>query len=475
MEDKEKPTHSESGDDAAAKSDSSPADVAEESTPTEPSGAVEPVRDEHVQSEPAQSEPAQSKPTHSEPAHPEPAYAEPARPEPEGARPKPKPTPPKPPLPPARDNRRRGGGFSLLIALIALGVAGFALWQMWQMQHVQVDAQVQQRDVLQQRIAELAGDDTQIRNDVENLKKRLADTDGINRSLREELLGVTERARNLEDAVSHLAEQRLSGRDALALNEAEFLLQLADERLALFHDAQAAQSAYRLADSALAAAEDPVFASVRQTISAERQALAAAKPLQTHATLNALERVRNELAELPGKASTNNAEGASAKPLSRLMGLLNEFVRIRHVGTEPADLAAQDVALARSLIAIDLRRAEANLLAGDQAGYSAALDSAREGIKRTFALDSASVKRQLAELDQLAATPLAPALPELGSALKELRNLRNTRALAQPASPSAIKPSAPTSKPAPEPEPVPVLPDADSATPPVHDNDETDA
>jgi uroporphyrin-3 C-methyltransferase len=48
------------------------------------------------------------------------------------------------------------------------------------------------------------------------------------------------------------------------------------------------------------------------------------------------------------------------------------------------------------------------------------------------------VKNDLAEIDRLAAAPLAPPLPELGSALRELRNLRATRALAQP------RPAAPT-------------------------------
>jgi uroporphyrin-3 C-methyltransferase len=44
------------------------------------------------------------------------------------------------------------------------------------------------------------------------------------------------------------------------------------------------------------------------------------------------------------------------------------------------------------------------------------------------------VKDTLAEIDRLAAAPLAPAMPELGTALHELRNLRATRALAQPRS-----------------------------------------
>ena len=165
--------------------------------------------------------------------------------------------------------RRAGSRGAWLIALIALGVGGVALWRAYAIEHGQADAQAAARTELVARIDELSRSVDQRKRDLDSLRARVADADGVNKSVREELLGLGERSRHLEDAVANLAEQRLSGRDALALNEAEFLLQQAQERLALFHDAHTALTAYQLADSALAAAEDPVFASVRQAISAE--------------------------------------------------------------------------------------------------------------------------------------------------------------------------------------------------------------
>jgi len=263
----------------------------------------------------------------------------------------------------------------------------------------------------------------QRKRELDSMRARLADTDTVNKGVREELLALGERSRHLEDAVANLAEQRLTGRDALALNEAEFLLQLAQERLALFHDAQAALAAYQLADSALAAAEDPVFAGVRQTISAERQALQAAHPLDTNATLGALERVRANLATLPPKKSA----ATTAAP-SRFEALLQQFVRISSDDTPER----RDVELTRTLAAIDLRAAEAALLARDPPSYTAAVARARTAIAAAFDAGAEPVKNDLAELDKLGSAPLAPALPELGSALRELRNLRATRALTQP-------------------------------------------
>jgi len=325
------------------------------------------------------------------------------------------------------DAARSGSGIAWIIALVALAVAGFALWRAYVLERAQASADDGMRTELTARIDEISHAADQRKRDLDTLRARVADADGINKSVREELLGLGERSRHLEDAVANLAEQRLTGRDALALNEAEFALQQGQERLALFHDAQAAMSAYRLADSALAAAEDPVFASVRQTIGAELHALEASKPVETDAAIVTLERVR---AALPGLSNERPAPTATESP-SRWQGFLAQFVHVSHDGDVGTN-ANRDIGLVRTLVAIDLRAAEAALLARDEASFKAALARARAGLVAGFDLQSPQAKATLAELDGVASQPLAPALPELGSALKELRNLRATRALAQP-------------------------------------------
>jgi len=321
----------------------------------------------------------------------------------------------------------RRGGLAWLAALAALLLAVVALWRVYALEHGTAARQAAAFDDLAARVETLSRTVDQRKRDFDGLRGRLADADEVNKSVREELLGLAERSRHLEDAVANLSEQRLSGRDALALNEAEFLLQQAQERLALFQDAPAATAAYRLADSALAATEDPVFASVRQTIGAERQALEAARPAETAATLAALAHLRDAVAGLPQHAAVARS---TAQP-SRWQGFIDQFVRISHSDGDDA-FASHDVALTRSLLALDLRSAEAALLVRDADAYKAALARVRAGVDRSFDAGAAATTATLAELDRLAAMPLAPALPELGSALKELRNLRATRALAQP-------------------------------------------
>ena len=317
----------------------------------------------------------------------------------------------------------RRGGLALLLALLALLLAAWSAWR------VHVAEQDDRRSTaLSQLSARLDGVENQIgqrQRDLEGLRARLGDADTVNKSLREEVLALAERVRHVEDAIAHLAELRLSGRDALALNETEFLLVQAQERLALFHDADAALAAYRLADAALASAEDPAFASVRRTISAERDALAAAKPVDLRANLDAIERLR---AALPRMVAA--PVPTPAAQTSRWREILDSFVRVGHV--DGAGNTAHEPAFSRAVIALDLRDAQAALLGGDPKRYEAALRRARDGIATLVDGQSAAVQSALAEIDRLLATPLAPALPELGSALRELRALRATRALAEP-------------------------------------------
>lgn len=345
------------------------------------------------------------------------------------------------PAPHVRSDTASGrSGTAWFVALLALVVAGVALWRAYAVEHGQAEAQAGIRNELSARVDELARGNDQRKHDLESMRMRLADADGVNKAVREEMLALGERSRHLEDAVANLAEQRLSGRDALALNEAEFVLQQAQERLALFQDAPAAIAAYKLADSALAAAEDPVFSSVRQTIGAELHALEASKPVETQAAIVALERVR---AALPGLPSAH-ATLAETAPTSRWQGFLAQFVRISH-NDDAAVNAVQDIGLTRSLAALDLRAAEAALFARDAEACKAALARARAGIVAGFDAQSAAVRDVLVQVDRVASQPLAPPLPELGSALKELRNLRATRALARPsaAAQELTRPSTP--------------------------------
>lgn len=264
------------------------------------------------------------------------------------------------------------------------------------------------------------------RREREQLRQRLADAENVNKTLREEVLGVSERARVLEDAIANLADKRLSGRDALLLNEAEMVLLLAQQRFGLFHDAAAAARAYRIADSSLAALQDPAFATTRETLAVELRGLEQMNQPREAAALAQLAALRTQVASLPLSAAV--APAASGD--SRLWRAFGQFVRVSRAGSGGSAVA--DPALLRNFVALELRTAELAVLERDGPALRAALQRARAQLADGFAAADPAVVAALDGLSRLEAQDGTSApMPVLGATLKELRNLRAAQGLQQ--------------------------------------------
>jgi len=351
-------------------------------------------------------------------------------------------------MPPRRSDPapRRGGGtlaVAILFSLAALGAAGYAGWTVWQMR-----GDLGAANGLRGQVDTLQTAVDGMRDENANLRRRLADADAVNRSAREEMLGMSERTRNLEDAVANLSERSLSGHDAMLLDEAESLLRMAKERFALFGDASGALSAYELADSTLAGVNDSAFAAVRQNVTAEREALAAIAPRARANDLATLADLRAQLPTLPLKSDdTKTADGADQGFWQRAGSALGSIVRVSHDDGTPIGLA--DDRIARELAALDVAHAEAAMLAYDDTGRQAALKRVDAVLAARFDTASPAVQSARSRIAQLLASQAKGAEPKLGAALAELRNLRSVHALQrdtpakQPASASST--SAPAS------------------------------
>lgn len=319
-----------------------------------------------------------------------------------------------------------------VVALAALLLAGYSTWQAMQAQqaieridlasHADADAQ------LAARITALDDSHQALRTELERIGTRQQDSLHVGEGVREELLSLAERSRHLEDAVANLARQRASSRDVLALNEAEYLLQVAAQQLELFHDGAAARQAYQLADSALAGVADPLFTAVRQTIASELRLIDQAGLASPTTTITALERLRGQLMALPLRRHADDPENTQDD--ARWLQLLSRFVRIERVGDETPQV--RDPQRARLLPAIDIRAAQAAALARDADAYAIALAHIEESVPVLFDPAAPAVQAVRDELSRLRGIPIAFDLPELGSALRELRNLRAMQSLSSP-------------------------------------------
>ncbi|MEO8672403.1 MAG: uroporphyrinogen-III C-methyltransferase [Tahibacter sp.] len=318
--------------------------------------------------------------------------------------------------------RRSSAPIALLLGLIATAASAVALWQVWSIDRSNA-ASGQELALHRTDIDSLRRASEQERRERDTLRQRLADSENVNKSLREEVLAFGERARVLEDAINNLAAKRVSGHDALLLDEAELVLLLAQERYALFGDAAAALRASRLADSTLAAVEDPAFATLREMLAVEIRNLDALHaPARTNAIAE-LEKLRGDLPGMPRISRGRNGEPAQESRLSHLLG---QFVRISRTGEDAS--GDQAAGFAPGVIALDLRAAELALASQDAAAARAALERARAAIAVDYEGTNPQVQNALSGLDRMAGA-LQPVPPvQLGAALTELRRLRTSRA-----------------------------------------------
>ena len=324
---------------------------------------------------------------------------------------------------------RRGGTVALatLLSLVALGGAGYVGWRQY-VQESSVHGAAQTAAHLETRVANMERTLEALDNERGLLRQRLGDADQVNRSLREELLGQAERTRNLEDAVAKLSEKTLSGHDGMLLDETESLLRMAKERYALFGDAQGAAAAYGLADQTLAAVNDGAFSGLRQSINAEREALAKSQPATQAAALGALTELRAASAQWPLKPIDRAGDQPDADTAwSRVRRSLVDVIRVQRVNGAPLSVA--DARFARELVGLDLAQAQSALLAYDAEGYAAALKRADANLAAQFDDKAPAVQQARAKLAELEKQLPVAARVELGAALAELRNLRAVHAL----------------------------------------------
>lgn len=305
-------------------------------------------------------------------------------------------------------HRARAGGL-LLPALLAGAVllAGAYGWKHWQAQQQRAAAQASERQqVLEARIERL-------RAAQRAHSQRLQQAEATNRLLREELLGLGQRAALLEDSLSRLADPDLHAEQALRLDGIELLLDIGQQRLRLASDLDGARRALALAAPLLAAIDDPAYLNLRQTLLQEQAALDAlgVDPRTRAAAL---------LAQLEHALDQADTWREPAPPrASWYQRLLARVVQVQPTAGAALRQAA-DRDAARAALQLELSLARAALERRDQAALHAALRRVERGLERLYpgAPALAAHRRTLAQLRGIA---LRVELPLAGSTLQQLR------------------------------------------------------
>lgn len=278
--------------------------------------------------------------------------------------------------------------------------------------------------------------------DVSALEARLNDAQQINRVLREQALALSQRMDLLEDTVAGLRRDAAPSAESFKLDEAQYLLSLAETRLDLFSDPQSAARALELADNLLAGISDPGLANVRQTLSIELDVVRAA-PVNDVPALSG--RLRALVQELPNLAILTEAPNATR---SRLLAALDRYLVVRREG-ESMPVLGRSAWAVREGLTLEFERAQLALERQQPQAWQNSLATAVTMAERGLKPDDTTVESFLSRLRTLAKTALAPDPPKLGATLRALRRLRegparpNLPADDVPAEPEAAPNAAP--------------------------------
>ena len=312
----------------------------------------------------------------------------------------------------SRTPRRGGRVWLLLLVLVAVG-GGF-----WYSDQQRTKRERASDIESAQRLEALESRLDRLRGDVRGHSQRLQQADATNRVLRDELLGMGQRAALLEDNVAKLADANRQGAQALRLDEAELLLTLGLQRLQLAADLDGARRAYALAAGVLDGVDNPGFLNLRQTLTQERAALDAlnADPRRT-----ALQRLDALAEKLPDPAVLPRAltPSANAPWWDRVLARL---VSVRRTDA-PTALASDDRSAGDVALQLELTLARTAIERRDVTALRAALERADAWLLRLW---PASPQRRALqnELKTLRDAPLALDIPTLGSTLEQMRAQR---------------------------------------------------
>lgn len=327
---------------------------------------------------------------------------------------------------PVSSPSRRGPGalaWLLALAVLAALVAGGAWW--WSQRGAASDAGPDlSPEALDARLLEAEQAIASLRRNQQGIDQRLTDTASRTRLLREEVLGVGQRAALIEDSVRELSTEAAVGVEALRLDEVELLLGLAQARLAADADIAGAIRATTLAQQALAPLTDPQYISLRQTIAQELAALRALPedPRGLAAgELNALEATLPRLASRAPGAPPSAGEGSQG-----WQRVFDAIVQVRPSSSQDL-ISPADRATGEATLALELALARTALERRDDEAFRASLVRIDQWLQRLYA-DDALLRERRERLSALGGRSLAPPMPEQGAALQQLRDLRRGRA-----------------------------------------------
>jgi uncharacterized protein HemX len=317
----------------------------------------------------------------------------------------------------------RHGATGLLLGFAAAAIATVALWRVIALER----ALEHDRDAARLALKDLDA----IRDQTALLAARTAGNVAALAalgSLPGEIHGLGERLGAIEARID--APQR-----AVARVEAAYLVELAQQRLALERDVRGAIALYEAAAARLATLNDASLEDARAALARDLARLRAVPAPDVAAIGVRLAAASALVRELPMLGMIKNqflapgvmpSEGPGlARAWQRFSTALADLVSIRRVSDASIQLVSmEEIGIRRQHLETLLLAARLAALRGDAADYATNVGAARNWLGRFFDAHDARVRALDAELADLGARLVSPQLPELKDSLRLLRGTR---------------------------------------------------
>ena len=301
---------------------------------------------------------------------------------------------------------------------------------------------MQRSAVLSERLAALETADSTERDSIESslaaLEARLEQA-GAARST--EFQGeVSAQAARLRRVEEGLAEQRseltrftAADRESWLLAEAEYLLRLANQRLLMTGDTQAAAALLASADAVIKQMEDPALLSVRAALATDIAAVRAVPQLDIeglYVRLGALINQADSLAifELPELDAPPPPEPADdwqsrlALGYEAALAKLSDYIIIRRRDVPmQALMDPQWEGMVRQNLRMLLEQAQVALLSGNQFLFTESLGRAQEWVAQFFESDEAAARALSNDIARMRQETVQVDLPDVSGSLRELQ------------------------------------------------------
>ncbi len=372
----------------------------------------------------------------------------------------PAPLPPPTAASPAPHAPRGGhtvGWLALLLAAGALGAVGFISYR--DSTQRQLDEFRLQSSLQEQVVA------------LNDLQRQLSSQRATARTTREQLQEkFDELQASLLQQSQQIGELQRVDRSAWQLAEAEYLLQLAAQRLVLGGDPESALRMLLQVDEILRDIDDSALLPVRAALADDIAALKAVPVIDVEGIYLAIDAAARQAQQLqlirPATVAADSAtptldEQATwgerlQSGLRAAVAKLAQLVQIRR-RDEPyrALLAPEHEAALRHNLQLLFEQAQLALLAGNPTLYERSLSKCRDWLQTYFALDEANARALAASVDELRQRPVATAPIDIGNSRRLLKAYLEQRLRIAPLISNPTTAPAPTPAAAPSAEPQP--------------------